>query len=88
MEGELTLAQLALGLPLRLANELRAACVPLAASATATIETRQLDVFWEEAERHVSGLSSKLDMPRMTRLHLQHLAPIILGPAAWHVVKE
>ena len=45
-----------------------------------------MDWFWTKAERVVAGLSSRLDLHAMSRVHLVHLAPVILGDAAWAIV--
>ena len=66
----LDMRSLELGLPLRLANDLRGACIPLAPLDTQVVETHRLDMFWEQAECHICSLSSRLDLHVMTRKHL------------------
>lgn len=45
----LDMRTLELGLPLRLANDLRGACIPLAPLDTQMVKRHRLDVFWEQA---------------------------------------
>ena len=85
--GELTLDRLETGLPNRFRTDLLKACAPLS-GADKQPPRQDLRLWWKTAEAALLGMGPTCNPLLFSAVHVAHVAPVLLGPAAWGVMCE
>ena len=85
--NELTLEQLAKGLPNTFRRSLQTACSPL--STDTKVPARQdLRMWWRGVEAALLGMGPECEPARLGHVHVTRVAPVLLGPAAWAALAD